>query len=458
MRIAILGAGQLGVYLTQRLSLDHQVSVIDLNEERLGFISSAFDVQTIIGDVTKPNIMMEANFKDTDMIIAVTSDDTINIAICDMAYKLYKTPYKIARIRDTEYNRFPKLLSNIDLVIKSFFETTKRLEQLIFLSGAYFISSFFDKKVQIVGVEVSEESPLVGLAIKDIYLGLEDIKVDIISAHRGSEKLDLEDIETLIQPGDRVMYLSEKAYSSQILTIFQPKKTNIRKIFIAGINHASITLAKSLETKGYIIKMIDPSAKKCEFALNELSKSTILHYNPVNNNLLVAEGIDEADMFFALTNSDEINIMSSILAKKLGAKKTVATVNSAEYYDITRDLKLIDISISPHNFSYTTIKAFLTQVDMVRMYEVEDSEQMFVELKVHGQENMSTVIGKTISSLKLPKGLEILAIMKSDDNIPLFFASNVTIEDGNRLIIKVENKKALQTLEKLFQVMPLYIA
>ncbi len=298
MRIAILGAGQLGVYLTQRLSLDHQVSVIDLDEEKLGFISSAFDVQTIIGDVTKPNIMIEANFKDTDMIIAVTSNDTTNIAVCDMAYKLYKTPYKIARIRDTEYNRFPKLLNNIDLVIKSFFETTKRLEQLIFLSGAYFISSFFDKRVQIIGVEVSSDSPLVGLAIKDIYLGLGDIKVDIISVYRSGQKLDIDDTGVLVNPGDRVMYLSEKAYSSQILSIFQPKKANIRKIFIAGINYASITLAKSLENKGYIIKMIDPSAQKCEFALNELSNSTILHYNPVNNNLLIAEGIDEANMFF----------------------------------------------------------------------------------------------------------------------------------------------------------------
>lgn len=457
MRIAILGAGQLGVYLTQRLSLDHQVSIIDLDEERLGFISSAFDVQTIVGDVTKPKIMMEANFKDTDMIIAVTSDDTVNIAVCDMAYKLYKTPYKIARIRDTEYNRFPKLLNNIDLVIKSFFETTKRLEQLIFLSGAYFISSFFDKKVQIIGVAVAEDSPLIGLSIKDIYLGLGDIRVDIISVYRGNDILNVDDTEVLVQPGDRVMYLSEKAYSSQVLSIFQPKKANIRKIFIAGINHASITLAKSLENKGYTIKMIDPNAKKCEFALNELSKSTVLHYNPVNNNLLVAEGIDEADMFFALTNSDEINIMSSILAKKLGAKKTVATVNSAEYYDITRDLKLIDISISPHNFSYTTIKAFLTQVDMLRMYEVEDSEEMFVELKVHGQDTMSTVIGKNISDIKLPNGLKILAIMR-DDNIPLFFADDIVIKNGDRLILKVENKNSLLVLEKLFQVMPLYIA
>ncbi|QIW10192.1 Trk system potassium transporter TrkA [Francisella sp. LA112445] len=457
MRIAILGAGQLGIYLTQRLSLDHQVSIIDLDEEKLGFISSAFDVQTIVGDVTKPNIMMEANFKDTDMIIAVTSDDTTNIAVCDMAYKLYKTPYKIARIRDTEYNRFPKLLNNIDLVIKSFFEATKRLEQLIFLPGAFFISSFFDKRVQVIGVEVSDDSPLVGFSIKDIHLGLGDIKVDIISVYRGNQKLDIDDIETLVKPGDRVMYLSEKAYSSQILSIFQPKKANVRKIFIAGINHASITLAKSLETKGYIIKMIDPSAKKCEFALNELSKSTILHYNPVNNNLLIAEGIDEADMFFALTNSDEINIMSSILAKKLGAKKTIATVNSAEYYDITRDLKLIDISISPHNFSYTTIKAFLTQVDMLKMYEVEDSEEMFIEIKVHGQENMSTVIGKNISELKLPKGIRILSIMKND-NTPLFFADDLLIEDGDRLIVKVDNRNALEILEKLFQVMPLYIA
>ena len=149
--------------------MDHQVFVIDLDEEKLGFISSVFDVQTVIGDVTKPNIMIEANFKNTDMIIAMTSNDTTNIAVCDMAYKLYKTPSKIARIRDTEYNRFPKLLNNIDLVIKLFFETTKRLEQLIFLSGAYFISSFFEKRVQIIGVEVSSDSPLVGLAIK-IYI------------------------------------------------------------------------------------------------------------------------------------------------------------------------------------------------------------------------------------------------------------------------------------------------
>ena len=250
----------------------------------------------------------------------------------------------------------------------------------------------FDKRVQVIGVEVSDDSPLVSFSVKDIHLGLGDIKVDIISAYRGNEKLDIDDTDILVKPGDRVMYLSEKAYSSQILSIFQSKKANVRKIFIAGINHASITLTKSLENKGYIIKMIDSSAKKCEFALNELSKSTILHYNPVNNNLLIAEGIDEADMFFALTNSDEINIMLSILAKKLGAKKTIATVNSAEYYDITLDLKLIDISIWPDNFSYTTVKAFLTQVDMIKMYEVKDSEEMFIEIKVHGQENMSTVI------------------------------------------------------------------
>ena len=455
MRIAILGAGQLGIYLTQRLSLDHQVTVIDLDEEKLGFISSAFDVQTIVGDVTKPNIMNEANFKDTDLIIAVTSNDTTNIAVCDMAYKLYKTPYKISRIRETEYNRFPKLLNNVNLVIKSFFETSKQLEQLIFLSGAYFISSFFNEKIQVVGVEVSEESPLIGYTIKDLYLGLDGIKVDIVSVYRGETKLKDNDVKSFIKAGDKVMYLSEKVYSSQILSIFQPKRNNVRKIFIAGINHASITLAQSLETKGYIIKMIDPSIKKCNFALQELTKSTILHYNPVNSNLLVSEGIDEADLFFALTNSDEINIMSSILAKKLGAKKTVATVNSSEYYSITRDMKLIDISISPHNFSYTTIKSFLTQVDMLKMYEIENSEEILVEIKVHGEENMSSVIAKNLFHFKLPRGLKILAIMRNNE---VLAADATTImNDKDRIIIKADNKSSMSMLEKLFQVMPLYI-
>ena len=455
MRIAILGAGQLGVYLTQRLSSNYEVSVIDLDEEKLGFISSAFDVQTIIGDVMKPHIMSEANFRDTDIIIAVTSDDATNISICNMAYKLYKTPHKIARIRDSEYHRYPKLLDNVDLTIKSFFETTRQLEQLIFLSGAYFISNFFDKRVQVIGVEVSESSPLIGFAIKDIYLGLDNVRVDIISVYRDDKKLDINNEEVLVRAGDKVMYLSEKAYSSQILSIFQPKKSNIKKIFMTGINHASITLAKSLESKGYILKMIDPNAKKCEMATSELTKTTILQYNPVNNNLLVAEGIDEADMFFALTNSDEINIMSAILAKKLGASKTITTVNNPEYYAITRDLKVIDLSISPHNSSYTLIKAFLAQFDILTMYEIEGTKNLLVEIKVHGERNMSTIIGKNVSQLKLPQKLKILAVMR--DSIPIFFIDDIEIENGDRIIVKADDEDALETLEKLFQVMPLYI-
>ncbi|MFC4891811.1 Trk system potassium transporter TrkA [Pseudofrancisella aestuarii] len=456
MRVAILGAGQLGVYLTQRLSHEHDVCIVDLDEEKLGFIASAFDVQTVCGDVTKPNIMMEANLKDTDMIIAVTSNDSTNVAICDMAHKMYKTPYKIARIRDTEYTRFPKLLNNVDLVIKSFFETTKQLEQLIFLSGAYFISSFFDKRIQVIGVEVSDKSPLIGYALRDIYLGMDDVRVNIISIYRNDEKLDLKDKETYIEANDRVLYISEKAYASQILAIFQPQKTNVKKIFIAGANHASVTLAKSLETKGYVVKIIDPSAEKCKYALSELSKSTILQYNPVNNNLLLTEGIDEADMFFALTNSDEINVMSSILAKKLGAKRSIATVNNAEYHSITRDLKLIDLSISPHNFSYTTIKAFMTQADILRMYEINDLENYILEVKVHGEENLSPIIGKKISEIRFGDDLEVLAIMR--DNIPVFSPENVILQNEDRVLVEARSSQAFNSLERLFQVMPLYIA
>jgi len=148
--------------------------------------------------------------------------------------------------------------------------------------------------------------------------------------------------------------------------------------------------------------------------------------------------------------------MSSILAKKLCAKKTVATVNSAEYYSITRDLNLIDISISPHSFSYTTIKSFLTQVDMIRMYEIEGTDEHLVELKVHGEESMSTIVGKNLADFKLPNGLEILAIMRN--NIPLFYADDIIVADGDRLVIKADDKQAMSVLERLFQVMPLYIA
>ena len=456
MRVAILGAGQLGIYLTQRLSNDHDVCIVDLNEEKLGFISSAFDVQTVCGDITRPNTMIEANLKDCDMVIAVTSSDTTNVAICDMSHKLFKTPYKVARIRDTEFTRFPKLLDHVDLVIKSFLETTKQLEQLIFLPGAYFISSFFDKRVQAIGVKVSKDSDIIGYAIKDVQLGLDDIRINIISITRDDKPLNLDDKETTIQPDDKVLFLSEKAYSAQLLSIFQPKKTNVKKIFIAGANHASITLAKSLENKGYIVKMIDPDTDKCKHALSELTKTTILQYNPVNNNLLVAEGIDEADMFFALTNSDEINIMSSILAKKLGAKKSIATVSSSEYHHIINDLSLMDLSISPHNFSYTTIRGFMTQVDIIKMYEIEYADNYILELKIHGKENISTVIGKKISELNLPNDIKIMAIFR--DSKPMFNIENIRILENDQVLIQAPSTSAINDIEKLFQVMPIYIA
>ena len=456
MRVAILGAGQLGIYLTQRLSQEHDICIVDLDKEKLGFISSAFDVQTVCGDITRPNIMIEANLKDCDMVIAVTSSDATNLSICDMSHKLFKTPYKVARIKEDEFTRFPKLLDHVDLIIKSFGETTKQLEQLIFLPGAYFISNFFDSRIQLVGVKISKESDLINYSIKDIYLGLGNIRIKIVSVTRNEIELDMNDKSVTIEPEDKVLFLSEKAYSSQLLSIFQPKKTNVRKIFIAGANHASVTLAKSLENKGYIVKIIDPSADKCKYALNELSKTTVLQYSPVNNNLLVSEGIDEADMFFALTNSDEVNIMSSILAKKLGAKKSIVTINTAEYHSIIKDLSLIDLSMSPHNFSYTTIRAFMTQADILKMYEIEYSNKYVLELKVHGKENVSTVVGKTINEIDIFNDIHILAVMR--DNIPMLYLDDLILEDEDRILIQTDDVTSLDNVEKLFQVMPLYIS
>ena len=457
MKIAIFGAGQLGIHLTQKLVDKHEICVIDLNEEKLGFISSTFDIQTIQGHATRPDIMLKANLKDTDIVIAVTSSDEININICDIAYKLYKTPYKIARIRDSEYSRFPKLINNIDLVIKPFEETTKRLEQIIALPGASFVANLFDEYVKIINISVAKNSPLIGYSLKDIYLGIkDDINIKIIDIQRRNESLNTNSENLSLQENDKVTFVTESNYIYQISLIFQPRKNIIKRIFIAGANYSGINLAKTLEKKDFIIKIIDPSIKKCKNALDELEKTNVIQYNPVNNNLLLSEGIDEADMFFALTNSDEINLMSSILAKKLGAKKTVITINNNEYYNAINELKLIDLIISPHTYSYLQIISFLTQMDICKICQLPNNS-FIVDFKIYGQNTLSPIIGKKISEIKLLKNMQIISLMRNN----LLICNNIeeiVLNDLDRILIKINDINQLKFLEKIFQVMPLYIA
>jgi len=455
MKVIILGAGQLGIYLTKKLFTEYDVSVIDINEERLKYIANTVDVQTVFGNATKPSILIDAGIKDADMILAVTASDEINISACDIAYKLYKTPIKIARIRELEYTRFSKLLNNIDVVLKPFALMTEMLEQLTYLPGAFSICNFFDNTTQLIGTKISKDSSLIGNSIKDIYLEADNAHMNIIDVYRSSESLNLDNERVVIKDNDNILFLSEKEYSAQLLSIFQPRRVNIKKVFIAGANDAGIMLTKELESQNINVKLIDPSIEKCDRATKQLQTSIVLNNNPVNNDLLIAQSVDEADIFFALTNHDEINIMSSILAKKLGAKKTIAMVNNSEYFSIINDMKLIDLAISPHIASYSLIKSHLAQIEFKNLYNILDRNNYVCEIVIHGDKTISSMVGKQINSIKLPYNSKVIGLMRDKEII--FSPSHQIVEDEDHLLIITANEEELKAIEKTFQVMPLYI-
>ena len=458
MKIAIFGAGQLGIHLIQKLVDKHEICAIDLNEEKLDFISSTFDIQTIQGHATRPDIILKANLKGTDIVIAVTSSDKINIKnICDIAYKLYKIPYKIAKIIDSEYSRFPKLINNIDLVIKPFEEIIKKLEQIISLLSSSFVADLFDENIKVINISIAKNSPLISYSLKDIYLGIKgNININIIDIQRRNKSLNINNENLSLQENDEITFITKSNYISQISLIFQPRKNIVKCIFIAGANYSGINLAKALEKKDFIIKIIELSIKKCKNALDELKKTNIIQYNPVNNNLLLSEGIDEVDMFFTLTNSNEMNLMSSILAKKLSAKKTIVTINNNEYYNVINELQLIDLIISPHTYSYLQIVSFLTQMDICKICQLPNNN-FIVDFKTYGQNTLSPIVSKKVSEITLLKNMQIISIMRN--NLLIFNNINeVILGDLDRLSIKIGFINQLTFLEKIFRVMPLYIA
>lgn len=464
MRILILGAGKVGASVAANLvSESNDITIVDKDKDKINEIQGLYDLQGIVGDVTSPSVLADAGAADADMLVAVTASDETNLATALIAEQLFNIPARIARVRNEELREYPALLSTSGFRATSVIwpeeAVTNSIVQLIHYPEALQVIDFSSADLILISVKVDAGSRMANKTVEDIHLFVPDAKVEIVSISR--QKFRVTDIksDTVIKPGDEVFFLSLKSDASIIIREFRQKVRRSDRIMIAGGGSLSLQLARALDSSetasgdNYNIKILDGDPARCQYLSQHLSSSVlVLNGDMTDESLFVNEGIANIDVFIAVSNDDEDNFMSCLVAKKLGAHCTIALINRSSYIDLI-DSTDIDIAFSPTESVLSDLLRHIRQGDVVSAHTLRRGAAEVMEIVAHGTPKNSKVIGKSVKKVNLPNGAAIGCIVRDSDGAQeVFMASgkDLMIEDGDHVIIFAGSRQQIPEIEKLF--------
>lgn len=452
MRIIILGTNPVSETLAENLaSEENDVVLIDTDAKKLKELHNRFDIQTVVGRGSYPNVLEQAQAEDTEMIIAVTENDELNMLTCQVAYSLFHIPLKIARVRSENYLVNPALFKNeslpIDVIISPEQLVTDQIKQMIDYPGAFQIVDFASGNIQIINIKPYYGGEFIGKAFSIVEKALAEINSHLIAIYRGSKFIELTD-KTFIEVGDEVFCIGNKSDIKSIIGKFRHFEKSNKSVIIAGGGNIGSRLARSLESS-YNVKIIEFNQEVAENISVFLDKSIVINGDASDKELLSSECIENTDVFCAMTNDDEANIMSCLQAKLLGAKHVIALVAKTAYIEIIEDSK-IDIVVSPQQATTSSILAYIRRGDIAKVHSLRRGEAEALEIVVHGDKDTSQVVGRKISDIPLKDGISISAIVRDGKNLML--NSEAVIESKDHLVIFVSNKMRVKDVEKLFQV------
>ncbi|ASQ47174.1 Trk system potassium transporter TrkA [Legionella clemsonensis] len=452
MRIVILGAGQVGGTLARNLAReDNDITLVDLNEERLRELQHRLDIRTVHGSAAHPKILIEAGIEQADMLIAVTNSDEINMMGCQIAYSLFRTPTKIARIRSRDYYDYPQLFCNdhvpVDVCISPEKLVTEHIENLIIYPGVTQILEFAEGQALLATIKPQPGGLMVGKTIQQLYEHLHPIEARVVAIFRDKNAI-APDENCRIGIGDDVLFIASPPAIQQVLIALGRYTHPNRRIMIAGGGHIGSKLAQTLENN-YRIKVIDRNLSRASELASQLHKGTVLQGDIADRDLLLNENIEFTDVFCAVTNDDEANIMSCLQAKRLGARHAIALVNRNAYVELIEDSN-IDHAISPQLITIGSILTKLRRGNMVKVYRLQNDEAEAIELITHGDRLTSQVVGRTLAEIGLPPGSFIAAVMREEKLIMPH--AQLVLESGDHVILLLLKRRYVRQIESLFQV------
>ena len=470
MKIVILGAGQVGSTLAESLvSEQNDITLVDNQPARLKDLQDKLDLRTVVGSAAHPSTLIDAGIEDADMLIAVTQSDETNLVACKMAANLFNTPTRIARVRSRSILARPELLTDegfaVDYAISPEDIVTEYITRLIEFPEALQVLRFADGRVTMVAVRAVEGGPLVGHPLKDLKHHLSNVDARVVAIFRGDQAI-IPDGDSVVRAGDEVFCIADSEHIRHVMRELRKMDKPVKRVMIAGGGNIGLRLARALEGD-YQVKIVEFSKTRAELIAGQLNGALVLHGDATDEELLENENIGEMDLFLSLTNDDENNIMSALLAKRLGARRVVALINRRSYADLMQGGQ-IDIAISPAQATIGKLLQHIRRGDVVAVHSLRRGAAEALELVAHGDEKTCKVIGKKVEDIQLPRGATIGAIVRrlprpqveriSDlaarerDAEVIMAHHDTTICTDDHVIMFVANKRMIPKVEKLFQV------
>ncbi|PTU31224.1 Trk system potassium transporter TrkA [Stenotrophobium rhamnosiphilum] len=453
MKIIILGAGQVGSTLAENLASEqNDVTVVDSNPAALEDLQERLDIRTVTGHASHPSVLRLAGADDADMIIAVTSSDETNMLACKIASTLFQTQTKIARVRATDYLKEEKLFSAdalpVDMRISPEQLVTDLIQRLIEYPGALQVVEFAEGRVRLVGVKAYYGGPLVSRQLKELPQHLPGIDARVAAIYRRGRPI-LPEGDTVIEAEDEVFFVAARTHIPKIIAELRRLEKPVKRVMLVGGGNIGLRLAKVLEASKIQVKIIEKFKERAVFLAQQLEHTIVLTGDGANEILLREENIEDVDVFCAITNDDEANILSAMLAKRLGAKKALCLINRLSYVDLVEG-GAIDIAISPQQSTVSALLARVRRGDVVKVHSLRRGAAEAIEAVAHGDRNNSRVVGRRLDEIKMPPGTTIGAIVRGEEVI--IAHHDTVIEAEDHVILFLVDKKRVKDVEKLFQV------
>lgn len=483
MKIIILGAGRVGQSVADSLvSERNDITVIDTDAERLRDLESRFDLRGVVGNGIEPAVLAEAGAQDTDLLIACAAQDETNLVCCKVAQLMFNIPKRIARVRSTGFQRDERLVGPegfaVDRIICPEESLTRYIGKLIDYPEAMQVREFAGGRACLVSVRARAGAPMVGHTVAEMRNSTPDVAVRLVAIYRRFPEEPDRFVacagETRIEPGDEVFVLAAREHIAHVLATLHRRDATpvrpVRRIMIAGGGRVGLHLALELgkEPGRFLVKIIEDDSARCiELASRLPSDVLVLQGDTTDENLLGDESIDDIDLFLALTDDDEDNIMSCLLAKRLGARRVLALINRRSYADLMHGTQ-IDIALSPAQAMLGELLAYVRQGDVQAVHSLRRGVAEALEIVVRGDRKTSRVVGRKVSDLALPRDVHIGLIVRGLPDSPDVSAdelrepqviiprSGTVLESNDHVVFFLPHKRLVRDVEKLFRVSPTF--
>ena len=454
MNIIICGAGRVGFTIAKQLTeQNHSITIIDQSSEDIQKISDSLDVKAIVGKATMPSVLEKAHNDETDMIIAVTKNDEINMLICQIAYSLFKIPKKIARIRTQDYlnPKFAKIYNKenlpIDVIISPELEIAKSIQRKLEAPGALDNVPFADNKIRLLEILIDEKCPIVNIQLNELTKKFPKLNANILGVVRNEKFIFLKKND-LMKKDDKAYVIINSSQMKETLSAFGHNEKISNKILIIGGGNIGFNLAKNIEQSfdEARIKIIEKDKSRAEFIANELNNTLVINGDGLDEDILTEVNLEEVETVIALTNDDEDNLMVSVLVEKFSKnKRTMALINKPNYSLLQASLKIDDM-IDPRMTTVSSILKHVHKGTIETAYTILNGEYEVIEAEII---ETSELINKELKNSNLPDGIRIGAVLRKDEIIIPRLSFVFQKKD---IVVFLAKRDQLPVVENIFRI------